>query len=68
MNNTEALLADAEWQQQLETFNYHCAYCLKPFDDLENHCCSIVPLITKENTSACLFPSLRITRPSASTH
>lgn len=24
-----------EWQDRLAEYNYHCAYCLKPFDNLE---------------------------------
>lgn len=35
MYGTEPTLTDAEWQSRLEEFNYCCAYCLQPFDDLE---------------------------------
>lgn len=35
MHNTISTLTHQEWEDRVQEFNGHCAYCLKPFDNLQ---------------------------------
>lgn len=49
---------DQQWQELLETFNKHCAYCLEPSDDLTRE--HLIPITRGgNNTASNIVPACR---------